>query len=102
MSQKVRSPKQRMRKVADCCKTKSVCEAGMDGEMEEGAAGGGCGAQQPKYTVDGMKIMAEFKARKKSEDQDHLPDPAERKQLLGADKVSGGVGGVGSGARPDG
>ena len=62
----------------------------MDGDMDEAQPRGGCGAQQPKYSVDGMKIMAEFKARKKSEDQDHLPDPAERKQLLGADKVSRG------------
>ena len=30
---------------------------------------GGCGAQQPNITVDGMKMVAEFKTTKKKTDE---------------------------------
>ena len=50
---------------------------------------GGCGAQQPKITIDGMKINAEYKVlRKKADDQEQLmPEPVERKQQLSAERV---------------
>eukprot|EP00850_Spirogloea_muscicola_P018640 SM000173S03009 [mRNA] locus=s173:142606:150701:- [translate_table: standard] len=104
LAKRVRQPKQRLRKMMDCCKNKTVCEGGDDidedqavadgadaggGGETKGKRHGGCGAQQPKYTVDGMKIVAEFKiSGKRSEEQEqYMPEPAERKQQLGADKV---------------
>lgn len=49
----------------------------------------GCGAQQPNITIDGMKMVAEYKAqKKKNDDQDQLPEPVERKQVLSAEKVT--------------
>ena len=39
---------------------------------------GCCGAQQPNITVDGMKVVAEFKTtKKKTDEQDKLPIPVE-------------------------
>eukprot|EP00271_Cylindrocystis_brebissonii_P003385 TRINITY_DN1429_c0_g6_i1.p1 TRINITY_DN1429_c0_g6~~TRINITY_DN1429_c0_g6_i1.p1 ORF type:complete len:1954 (-),score=319.86 TRINITY_DN1429_c0_g6_i1:2079-7940(-) len=108
MALRIKSSKQRLRRVLDCCKNKSLCEGGeeledmealameeeygVDGQPLQKKTRGGCGAQQPKYMVDGMKIVAEFKARTKKaskdgEDLDPLPEPAERKQVLSADKV---------------
>ncbi|ONM06240.1 DNA-directed RNA polymerase [Zea mays] len=49
---------------------------------------GGCGAQQLNITVDGMKMVAEFTApKKKTDDQDQLPEPVERKQILSDERV---------------
>ncbi|KAL0392464.1 UNVERIFIED_CONTAM: DNA-directed RNA polymerase II subunit RPB1 [Sesamum radiatum] len=43
--------------------------------------------QQPKISIDGMKMVAEYKIqKKKNDDQDQLPEPVERKQLLSAEK----------------
>ncbi|KAJ7526580.1 hypothetical protein O6H91_16G013300 [Diphasiastrum complanatum] len=95
-AKKVKNPKQRLKKVLDCCKTKQKCEGGdeIDEDQQEDGSEkkkhhGGCGAQQPKITIDGMKIIAEFKAsRKKAEEQDqYMPEPVERKQQLAAEKV---------------
>src|ERR1041384_1038408 len=33
---------------------------------------GGCGAQQPNITVDGMKMVVEFKTKKKTDEQDEM------------------------------
>src|SRR4051812_43313783 len=33
---------------------------------------GGCGAQQPNITVDGMKMVAEFKKKKKTDEQGEM------------------------------
>ncbi|KAK8942607.1 DNA-directed RNA polymerase II subunit RPB1 [Platanthera zijinensis] len=50
---------------------------------------GGCGAQQPNITIDGIKMIAEYKApKKKSDDQVQLPEPVERKQVLSAERVT--------------
>ena len=38
---------------------------------------GGCDAQQPNITVDGMKMVAEFKTTKKTAEQDQPPEPVE-------------------------
>lgn len=97
-AKKVRNPKHRLKKVLDCCKSKAKCDAGDDIDENESSYGeepekkkshGGCGAQQPKTTIDGMKLVAEFKLnRKKADEQDqHMPEPVERKQQLSAEKV---------------
>ncbi|KAK8957644.1 DNA-directed RNA polymerase II subunit RPB1 [Platanthera zijinensis] len=50
---------------------------------------GGCGAQQPKITIDGIKMIAEYKAsNKKYDDQELLPEPVERKQVLSIERVT--------------
>ena len=49
---------------------------------------GGCGAQQPNITVDGMKMVADFKTtKKKTDEQDQLREPVERKQIVSAERV---------------
>ena len=49
---------------------------------------GGCGAQQQNITVDGMKMVAEYKTtKKKTDEQDQLPEPVERKQILSVERV---------------
>jgi DNA-directed RNA polymerase II subunit RPB1 len=98
LAKKVRNPKHRLRRVLDCCKSKQKCEGGDDIEEEQGndeeiekkKKHGGCGYQQPKIYIDGMKIMAEFKPSKKKADEQeqYLPEPVERKQQLTAEKVS--------------
>ncbi|VAI24335.1 unnamed protein product [Triticum turgidum subsp. durum] len=90
---KIKNPKNRLRKIQEACKSKKVCSAGEDDlegqdTDEPVKKRGGCGAQQPKITVDGMKMVAEFKAtNKKNGDQDQLPEPVERKQILSANRV---------------
>jgi len=95
---KVKNPKHRLKKVLDCCKNKTKCEGGDVIDEDQGQDGdeevkkkrhGGCGAQQPKISIDGMKIIAEYKApRKKADEQEQLmPEPAERKQQLSAERV---------------
>ncbi|MCO5588461.1 hypothetical protein L7F22_042417 [Adiantum nelumboides] len=100
VAKKIRNPKHRLRRMLDCCKSKQKCEGGddidddqaQDEEAEKKKRHGGCGYQQPKIFIDGMKIMAEFKASKKktdSDEQQFLPEPVERKQQLSAEKVLG-------------
>eukprot|EP00898_Chlorokybus_atmophyticus_P000376 jgi/Chlat1/1339/Chrsp119S01776 len=91
---KIRNRATRLRKVTDICKTKSLCEGGdeilpgtTDEHGNELKAHGGCGAMQPKISIDGMKILAEFKQAKKREDDPYLPEPVERKQVLTAERV---------------
>jgi len=49
---------------------------------------GGCGAQQPIITVDGMKMLVEFKApKKKNDDREQLSESVEPKQILSAERV---------------
>ena len=49
---------------------------------------GGCGAHQPNITVDGMKMVVKFKTtKKKTNEQDQLPEPVERKQILSVERV---------------
>lgn len=93
---RIRNPKNRLRKILDACKNKSKCEGGddidvhgQDSDEPVKKSRGGCGAQQPKISIDGMKMVAEYKIqKKKSDDQDQMPEPVERKQLLSAEKVS--------------
>ncbi|KAL2896712.1 DNA-directed RNA polymerase II subunit 1 [Bienertia sinuspersici] len=94
---KIRNPKSRLKGVLEACKDKRKCEGGdslsLDVENEDKTepakkSHGGCGAQQPSFTIDGMKIIAEYKlAKKKSNEQEQLPEPTERKQQLSAEKV---------------
>nr|KYP66634.1 DNA-directed RNA polymerase II subunit RPB1 [Cajanus cajan] len=94
---RIRNPKNRLKKILDACKNKSKCEGGdeidipgQDTEEPVKKSRGGCGAQQPKITIEGMKMIAEYKAqRKKSDDQEQLPEPVERKQTLSAERVLG-------------
>jgi DNA-directed RNA polymerase II subunit RPB1 len=92
---RIKNPKNRLRKILDACKNKTKCEGGddidlpsQDTEEPVKKSRGGCGAQQPKITIEGMKMIAEYKAqRKKSDDQEQLPEPVERKQTLSAERV---------------
>ncbi|XVE87489.1 hypothetical protein DITRI_Ditri18aG0121500 [Diplodiscus trichospermus] len=92
---KIKNPKNRLKKILDACKNKTKCEGGdeidvqgQDTEDPIKKSRGGCGAQQPKLTIDGMKMIAEYKAqRKKNDDQEQLPEPVERKQTLTAERV---------------
>lgn len=86
-----------MKRIYDACKTKKKCAGGddidvqaqQDSEEQIKKSRGGCGAQQPNITIDGMKMIAEYKApKKKSDDQEQLPEPVERKQVLSAERVA--------------
>lgn len=80
----------------DACKNKTKCEGGDEietqgQELDEPIkkSRGGCGAQQPKITIEGMKMVAEYKIqRKKNDDPEQLPEPVERKQQLSAERVT--------------
>ncbi|KAI7750930.1 hypothetical protein M8C21_003095 [Ambrosia artemisiifolia] len=93
-AQKIRNPKNRLKKILDACKSKTKCEGGdeidsqnQDGDEPVKKSRGGCGAQQPKITIEGMKMVAEYKLqKKKSDDTEQLPEPAERKQQLSAER----------------
>lgn len=95
-AQKIRNPKNRLKKILDACKSKTKCDGGdeidsqnQDTDEPVKKSRGGCGAQQPKITIEGMKMVAEYKLqKKKSDDSEQLPEPAERKQQLSAEKVS--------------
>ncbi|KAL6659840.1 hypothetical protein ACP70R_002669 [Stipagrostis hirtigluma subsp. patula] len=92
---KIRNPKNRLRRIYDACKSKQVCAGGDDFDVHEQQGTdvpvrnrGGCGARQPNITVDGMKMVLEFKApKKKNDDQEQLPELVERKQILSAERV---------------
>ncbi|XP_078177749.1 DNA-directed RNA polymerase II subunit RPB1-like [Carex rostrata] len=93
---KIRNPKNRLKRIYDACKSKKRCAGGDDIDVQKEQDGdepvkksrGGCGAQQPNITVDGMKMVAEFKApKRKSDENEQLPEPVERKQSLSADRV---------------
>ncbi|GJR39411.1 hypothetical protein Tco_1215095, partial [Tanacetum coccineum] len=72
-AQKIRNPKNRLKKILDACKSKSKCEAqNQDGDEPVKKSRGGCGAQQPKITIEGMKMLSET---------------AERKQQLSAERI---------------
>lgn len=93
-AQKIRNPKNRLKRILDACKSKTKCEGDDESKVEHDTDGpvkksrGGCGAQQPRITIDGMKMVAEYKiTRKKNDDQEQLPEPVERKQQLSAERV---------------
>uniref|UniRef100_A0A453CSM0 DNA-directed RNA polymerase subunit n=1 Tax=Aegilops tauschii subsp. strangulata TaxID=200361 RepID=A0A453CSM0_AEGTS len=93
---RIKNPKTRLRKINEACKSKKVCSVGEDdlkGQDQQHTnepvkKRGGCGARQPNITIDGMKMVAEFKVtNKRNDDQDQLPEPVEPKQILSAERV---------------
>ncbi|KAL0872475.1 hypothetical protein Bca101_022180 [Brassica carinata] len=94
---KIKNPKNRLKKILEACKNKTKCADDDDIEdvQNQDTADepvkkihGGCGAVQPKLTIEGMKMIAEYKiTRKKNNEQDQLPERADLKQTLGADRV---------------
>ncbi|KAL9230059.1 hypothetical protein vseg_005452 [Gypsophila vaccaria] len=94
VSLRVRNPKNRLKKILEASKSKRKCDkgdvlsVGEDTNEPSKETRGGCGALQPTFTIDGMKIVAEYKmAKKKNDEQERLPEPVERKQQLTAEKV---------------
>ncbi|MED6135271.1 DNA-directed RNA polymerase II subunit rpb1 [Stylosanthes scabra] len=71
---KLTNPKSRREMIVNACKYISKC--GVDDEPIRERRDG-CGAQQPKFTINGMKMIAEYKA------------PRKRKETLSAEKVLG-------------
>ncbi|XP_015941075.1 DNA-directed RNA polymerase II subunit RPB1-like [Arachis duranensis] len=65
---KITNPKSRLEMMVNACKNKSFCE-GDDGDFEDPIREGhdGCGARQPKLTINGMKMIAEHKIPRKKE-----------------------------------
>ena len=93
---KIKNPKNRLKKILDACKNKTKCadDDNLEDVQDQDADGpvkklrGGCGAVQPKLSIEGMKMIAEYKnTRKKNDEKDQLPEPAAMKQTLGADRV---------------
>ena len=92
---KIRNPKNKLKRIYDACKNRKICAGGdnLDVQEQQGTDDpvkkrGGCGAQQPNITVDGMKMVAEYKApKKKNDDQEQLPESVDRKQILSAERV---------------
>ncbi|CAL4887703.1 unnamed protein product [Urochloa decumbens] len=81
---KIRNPKIRLRRIYDVCKSKKFC-ARVDGPVNRRS---GCGAQQPKVTVDGLSLVVQFKApNKASDDEEQPPEQVERKQIISAERV---------------
>ncbi|KAL0343701.1 UNVERIFIED_CONTAM: DNA-directed RNA polymerase II subunit RPB1 [Sesamum angustifolium] len=82
---RIRNPKNRLKKILDACKNKSKCEGGdeidvqgQDTDEPVKKTRGGCGAQQPKISIDGMKMVAEYKIqKKKNDDPEQMPEPVE-------------------------
>nr|GMC96905.1 DNA-directed RNA polymerase II subunit 1 [Ipomoea batatas] len=92
---RIRKPKNRLKKILEACENKTKCEGGdeinlqgQDSEEPVKNHKGGCGAQQPKISIDGMKMVAEYEfQKKKNDDPEQMPEPVERKQQLTAEKV---------------
>ena len=63
--------------IARCLQQKKGLLQGEDLEQEQDTdepvkKRGGCGGQQPNITVDGMKMVAEFKTTKKTDEQGEM------------------------------
>ena len=78
----------------DACKNKSKCEGGDEIDLQGAKSDqhvkqnrSGCGAQQPKFSIDGLELVAEYKSQRRQIDEEQLPEPTERKQILTAEKV---------------
>ncbi|KAG0474279.1 hypothetical protein HPP92_013965 [Vanilla planifolia] len=66
---RIRNPKNRLKRIYDACKSKKKCAGGDD------------------IDVQGQQDSEEPAPKKKSDDQEQLPEPVERKQVLSADRV---------------
>ncbi|CAD5180600.1 unnamed protein product [Musa acuminata subsp. malaccensis] len=93
---KIRNPKNRLQRIYVACKSKKKCSGGDDiglrrqqdsrGPTEKSRVG--CGARQPIITIDGLKMVAEYKdSKRKSDEQEDRLEPSERKQVLSAETV---------------
>ncbi|CAD6236827.1 unnamed protein product [Miscanthus lutarioriparius] len=87
--------KRALKRIYHACKTNKVCGEGDDLDVQQQQdtdehvkIRGGCGAQQPIITVDGMKMLVEFKApKKKNDDREQLSESVEPNQILSAERV---------------
>jgi DNA-directed RNA polymerase II subunit RPB1 len=71
---RIRNPKSRLRRFVDACKTKQFCPE--------------TGQPQPTFRMEGGKIMAEYRERKRSDEEEDLPSgPVDRKTTLTAEQV---------------
>ncbi|KAJ3308936.1 DNA-directed RNA polymerase II subunit rpb1, partial [Blyttiomyces sp. JEL0837] len=87
-AQRIKDRNRKFQEVWEIAKAKNICEAGSDPaeeEMGEKAPGakskanhGGCGARQPSYRLDALKIKMTHKA---SKDEDGEPTEASTKDL---------------------
>ncbi|KAG2256277.1 hypothetical protein Bca52824_075571 [Brassica carinata] len=85
---RIKNPKNRLKKILDACKNKTKCEGGDEIDDVQTQQDTDEPVKKPKITIEGMKMIAEFKVTKtKSDETDQLPEPSERKQTLGADRV---------------
>ncbi|KAH0863267.1 hypothetical protein HID58_080478 [Brassica napus] len=85
---RIKNPKNRLKKILDACKNKTKCEGGDEIDDVQTQQDTDEPVKKPKITIEGMKMIAEFKVtKKKSDETDQLPEPSERKQTLGADRV---------------
>ncbi|KAL5727166.1 DNA-directed RNA polymerase [Ranunculus cassubicifolius] len=92
-AQRARNPKQRLKLVSAACKSR--CHGGDEIELQDHSGDGtsmrtrgGCGALQPKLTIDGMSVVAEYKPLKKNAgEQEQLPEPVDRKKSVSAEQV---------------
>ncbi|KAJ3686396.1 hypothetical protein LUZ61_015560 [Rhynchospora tenuis] len=93
---KIRNPKNRLKFIKDKCR-KERCLGGDDIDVQKEQDGdepvktsrSGCGALQPHIKVKDLVMFAEFEAPKKnkSDEDEQLPDPLERKQILSAERT---------------
>ncbi|CAO2828701.1 unnamed protein product [Amaranthus hypochondriacus] len=91
---KIRNPKHRLKRILEAC-IKKKCEGGDSIDVQDQndvepvkKSCSGCGAQQPTFKIEGMKMIAQYKmTKKKNDEQEQLPEPVERKQQLTAEKV---------------
>lgn len=67
---KIQNAKVRLKNILDACKNKTKCEhgdelevQGEDFEVPIKKSHGGCGFQQPKLTIEGMNMIAEYKEK---------------------------------------
>jgi DNA-directed RNA polymerase II subunit RPB1 len=76
-----KTPQKQRRCETDESATNQLEDAELDeltGERHQRKPHGGCGAEQPHYTRDGLKIIMEFK---------HAPDSQEQKKLMSAEEA---------------
>ncbi|CAI9097414.1 OLC1v1033836C1 [Oldenlandia corymbosa var. corymbosa] len=102
-AKRIRNPKNRLRRILLACQNIHKCESGdaIEGEFQDSdefvnkSRRSGCGALQPRISIDGMRMVAEYKVQKKKNDEEEqLPEPVERKQYLSAEKVLGILKGI--------
>lgn len=76
---RIRRPERRLHRLAQECGSKKKCER--------------TGAAQPKYKMEGIRIIAEFPTPKKTDDDDTMMETFERRTVGvdGSSRASGSV-----------